>query len=231
MNQKLWLACGVLALGAVAVVLAQGTGQAETARGDAPKVVSHVTYEQVSFDAMAATAQGVYAGTIADVSRTKWNQDSGEYWEETLTDAQGLETIEAALPYYEVTLDVERPIVDEVGAVADAAGGQRRMVFTVVGMSPADEIDAAREALGIGTGEDHAHIAAGQPAVVFAKTSTIAWRGGSRTVLQLIGDPRQSIVPVAIDGEVATDGESGAPATLDALVEQVQVIRQGGGVD
>lgn len=227
MNQKLWLACGVLAVGAVAVVLAQRAGRAETARGAAPQVVSHVTYEQLSFDQLATTAQGVYVGTIVDVSRTKWNQDSGAYWEETITDAQGLETIDAALPYYEVVLDVDQPIVDEVDAVTDAAGSGRRVVFTVIGMSPADEADAVREALGVGTGEDHAHIAAGQPAVVFAERATIAWRGGSRTVLQLIGDPRQSVVPVAVDGLPGSDGhaDAGAPATLDGLAAQVRALR------
>ena len=94
MNTKL-LALGAVALtlGTAALVWRLDVADA----GPTPNDVG-VTYRAVPFTEMARTADVAAAGVVVAISPTRWNQDSGQYWDETRVDAAGRSTTETALP-------------------------------------------------------------------------------------------------------------------------------------
>lgn len=226
MKKTLWLAVvAVVAAGAV-VGFTRAQPRVVAQRDGLPPGVSHVdvdvAYVQLSFDELARQADEILVGKVLDVSPTLWNQDSGEYWEETIRDAAGLETIETALPYYEVRLQVLRPVLVR-GALAGRIAASEPVVVTAVGMSPLDDPDTV-SAAGVTTADGAMPFAPGSTVAVFAGAGEIAWRGGAmRPVLQLLGDPAQSVRPIGavVEGRSATtDAEA-----IERFVARVKVLR------
>jgi hypothetical protein len=83
---------------------------------------------------MIKTADAIFAGRVTDISPTQYNQDSGEYWEQTTVEGAGLETTHTALPVFTIELTVDAVWVDEVGLGETA-------VLTQVGYKPIDVTD------------------------------------------------------------------------------------------
>ena len=110
MNTQRTLVWAGFALAAVVVAAAgwQLGGAALASRGGPEQVTADVSYQSLPFAEMARAAELVVAGQVTAVSETRWNQDSGAFWEESNIDAQGLETVDSALPYYEVTVLADR---------------------------------------------------------------------------------------------------------------------------
>jgi hypothetical protein len=223
MNTKL------LALGAVALTLATAVvvWRLDVAgAGPMPNDLG-VTYRAVPFTEMARTADVVVAGEVVAISPTRWNQDSGQYWEETRVDAAGRSTSETALPYYEVTVRAARPIVSDARRPL-AAGGT--LVLTVIGASPLDARHPARgpmpaetNALGVGVGDT---------AVFFADATSLAWRSGSRAVLVPVGDPARSTIAYTGGGRLTGTRDAAVAATsLDGLAARVLALRSAGATE
>ena len=84
----------------------------------------------------------VIKAQVNSISHTRWNQDSGEYWEETIVDDIG-ETTVVALPYYEIDFSVEDILLDEIEEV------EEQITITVIGNSPLDY----GESLGLEVGD------------------------------------------------------------------------------
>lgn len=63
---------------------------------------------------MIKNADVIVAGKVIAIGETRWNQDSGQYWEETFQYG-AYETIVSALPYYEITMSVDRLLADSPG--------------------------------------------------------------------------------------------------------------------
>jgi len=226
MDKRYWLA-GIAAVAVVAALGLLRQSQASVPAGAVAKVDVDVAYQALNFEQMATQAGAVIVGEVTRVSPTVWNQDGGTFWEETVTDAQGRESSNTALPYYEVELKVAEPIVDTVG-VAKAAAAGRPVVLTVIGMNPAEDPDTAA-AGGVLSGDGATGLAAGQSIVVFAERTRMAWRSGTRPILQLMGEPQHAYFTVASGGVIdganlaTTHGE----ATLDSLKHQILALRSG----
>ncbi len=57
------------------------------------------SYEELSRGERAKSADKVFRGVVTGISGTKWNQDSGEYWEDASEDGT---TMYTALPFFEI---------------------------------------------------------------------------------------------------------------------------------
>jgi hypothetical protein len=121
-------------------------------------------YEYVPFETMIKEADVIMAGKVIAIGETRWNQDSGEYWEETFKDGVG-ETRVSALPYYEITVSVNQLLADSLGVKED------QLIITVIGMSPVDHQAQASTI----------HPKNGDEIVAFMRQGEISWRSGPVT--------------------------------------------------
>ena len=185
-----------------------------------PQALVHVLYQSQSFQEMARGANAVLSGQVMAVSPTRWNQDSGEFWDRELPGGQ----TEAAQPYYEITLRVDDPIVDTT-AQGIAAG--RDVVLTVVGMNPEEE-HAIAAGIGVTTG-DHGPegLEVGQRAVIFAQKTAMTWREGTKPILQLMGHPEQAYFRPVAGGNFESHAEGAPSGSLTELKAQVLALRTG----
>jgi hypothetical protein len=122
------------------------------------------TYEYVPFETMIKEANVIVAGKVVAISETRWNQDSGEYWEETFKDGD-YETIVSALPYYEITMSVDQLLADSLGVK------ESQLIITVIGASPVDHPEQASPI----------HPKSGDEIVAFVRQGEIGWRSGPVT--------------------------------------------------
>jgi hypothetical protein len=227
LRRRRWLGWAGFGLAAAVVALA---GWQLGARAVAPRREVALSYQTMSFDEMARAADVVVAGRVTAVSPTRWNQDSGEWWERTIVDGYGLQTVDSALPYYEITVAADRLLVDGLGL---ASAPDEPVVFTVVGTSPLDvpAADGVTVQLG-GFGPGAVDAPVGGTVAVFARQTQLAWRDGTRRVLQPVGEPAGAIVrlgpPVegGADADAATDRRASF-ADADRLAEAVAAARGG----
>jgi len=231
MDKRIWLAgtVAVLGLAATGILAQSGRMAREDAQAAVVPLDTDVTYQALTFDELANQAGAILAGRVTRISPTLWNQDGGAYWETVVTDAQGLETIDAALPYYEIELAVSESIVDALGLDARIGAGQP-VVLTVIGMSPDEDPDtASAEAMTVADGKSRLRV--GDAVVAFAEPARMAWRDGSRPILALMGEPEQAYV--RIGGSGAVDGEAMATAllSLDQVKDQIMAARAGGATE
>jgi len=158
----------------------------------------------------------IFAGTVLDISPTRWNQDSGEYWSETTEEGvtatgEKLTTTHSAWPVYEVKLSVDTPIVDEVGI-------GKEVTLTLLGKSPIGE-GVNSEAGNIQVDAETVNLQNGQELVVFAWQTELAWRDpnrpielatnangdtyfdiGTRSIITLMGLPANAYLVKGSDG-------------------------------
>ena len=184
--------------------------------GQPPGFVS-MSYEYVPFDTMIEKSNIILVGQVTNIGETKWNQDNGEYWEETFKDEIGETTI-PALPYYEVTISPAQIIVDALGINED------QLVVTVVGMS----------------GENN--LKTGDEIITFVRQGEMAWYDGNvtynaktysfetdwKSVLFFTGAPDQSYLLKGPDGQYqfVENYEQLGPFSLDELINLIQEKRK-----
>jgi hypothetical protein len=121
---------------------------------------SRASYAGMGTEEIIDFAEAILIGRIASVSPTRWNQDSGERWQDPIGETAGLQ-------YYEVTLDVTEAVVDEIG-LGDPA------VITVLGSNPDPDYS----------------FATGERVLVFLRRGPMAWRGGPVEKLMFAGGPQ-----------------------------------------
>lgn len=186
----------------------------------APQALVHLMYQTQTFPQMAARANAVLVGQVVSIGGTRWNQDDGSFWDRETSPGQ----TESALPYYEITLRVDDPIVDTTtqGLLAG-----REVVLTVVGMNPKDE-HAAEAQLGVATGDQGPEgLLVGQRIVAFAQNSKMAWREGSKPILQLMGHPEQAYFTAVAGGHFESHAQDAPSGSLVDLKAQVLALRGG----
>ncbi|MDI7275859.1 MAG: hypothetical protein QME94_07760 [Anaerolineae bacterium] len=181
-------------------------------------VEQRFTYASVPIDVQIEEADVIFAGTVTGISQTRWNQDSGEYWEERVQDGGG-DTLRTALPYYTIELLVERCLA------GDAQVGEK-LVVTQVGTSPRDE--ASDRA---GSSE---RLRAGDQVVMFVRRSEMAWRDGTRPILGLFTVPEHSCFVLRDDGlyetpQLTGNGEMEKSVPLDDLIARIRKLRDARG--
>jgi len=172
------------------------------------------SYADVPIDEQIRAANIIFAGTVTDISKTRWNQDSGEYWEEVVKSDVG-ETIRTASQYYTIKLIVDRAIVD-------AKEGQE-LTVTVAGSSPMDPAYSVDES-------SEYKLSIGAQVVMFVRHSELAWRNGVHPILQLMSAPDRSYFIRGKDGLYRTaqldmQGGREKPVSLDELVVRIDQIR------
>jgi len=183
----------------------------------APELVEG-SHEYVPYQRMLAEADVIVAAQVASIGKTKWNQDNGDYWEETLK-KDGYETIVSALPYYEVTFVVEEILSDSRNLLVEP-----KLTLIVLGTSPSDnEVSSNQLAL-----------QPGDQVVVFSEQREIGWRTrpatydekttsievGRKQVMTFMGAPGTSHLVKEEDGlfhAPPNAPEQFTPISLDAL--------------
>lgn len=157
-------------------------GKQTSPRGQAlpQQIAVWFEYEELTLAKAAAIAERAVHGVVTDVSPTRWNQNSGEYWTDLSADEQ---TMAVALPYYEVTI-----------SLADDLRSGRRLrhpvVVTVLGFSPVDQ--------------EGSTLVSGTEIVAFLRSTQLTWRDGSKSILQLVGDPDEILLKRDPDGAFRT---------------------------
>lgn len=200
-----------LAVG-IAIVLALRLGSG---------VVADVTYVDVTLSEMVQTAPLIVVGTVLDVSGTRWNQDDGTFWEKTIVDKYGEQTVDSAVPYHRVELQVERTLVDRVGLEGD------RLSLTVVGMG--HDLGGAHS---VGDGESEGVISLasdtvsaeqGDRVIAFVQPGQLAWRDGRMLpVFVPMGAPGAAVMSEA---SIAA-GAHPEIASFDGLLSEVGAIHR-----
>lgn len=180
------------------------------------------SYGAVSFEEMVKGASVILAGKVTNIGETKWNQDSGAYWEKTIKDEIG-ETTVTALPYYEVTISPEQIIVESFGV-------KDQLVVTLIGTSPADYPIAAED-FGLKSGADIiAFVEQGEIAwgnEVTYNEATYSFESAMKPVLGFMGYPRDSYLLKGEDGLYRFLGrpEPSRPFSSGELAELIQEKR------
>lgn len=89
----------------VAIILFIGAGgmDAFLVRSGNLRVESQVDYVALPFDELVKTSDVILVGKVVELTPSRWNQDSGEYW------ADGMQ-------YHLVRIEVSQFIVDKIGA-------------------------------------------------------------------------------------------------------------------
>lgn len=167
------------------------------------QLFSEASYADVAIDEQIEQANIIFAGTVTNISKTLWNQDSGEYWEEVVKD-EGGETLHVALPYYTIELVVDQPIVNTQKG--------ETLVVTVIGTSPLEEQQASSKY----------SLQVGSEVVIFLRRSEMAWRDGKRPILQLMSAPEKSCFLRGDDGLYQTAHQNEGMTSLDKLMARIE---------
>jgi len=194
MKKHTRISLAVLLLPTILILTACGVGQ--------PHPSFQASFANVAIDEQIEKADIILAGRITNISKTLWNQDSGEYWEEVVEDEIS-ETRYVALPYYTIELAVERPIVN--------AQKDDTLVVTVIGMSPSEGKHADSEL----------SLQVGSEVVMFIRHSEMAWREGKRPILQLMSSPEKSGFLRGRHGLYETAHLQEEKASLDELIARI----------
>lgn len=131
------------------------------------RIEQHVSYVGFPYEQQIGYADIIFAGKLINISATRWNQDSGEYWEKT--------SLDEAIPlqYHTLTFEVSKIIIDKIGST-----NQNTIEITVLGISPLD-------------GKADHELSLGDSVVVFAQKTNLAWRNNNQTmsVLEIVTSP------------------------------------------
>lgn len=164
-----------------------------------------MTVEQVIDD-----ADIIFLGQVTSISPSRWNQDTGEYWEDVDSDM-------ASLQYYEVTLEVTDVIVDEFGLSNEVS-------ITVLGPSPADVTPATDNSEVQHTLAETVSFREGEKVLLFVEKVPLAWRNGVVERLVLVGGP-QGKYTITDDGRALNASTSERDMALSDLLEQITARR------
>lgn len=214
-----------------------------------PKTVL-IDAEYIAFtrDEMIQQADYIFAGKVAKISTTHWNQDSGEYWETVVPSELWADVIKepvgdstySAWPIYDIQFTITQPIVGEINR-------DEVVTLTNLGQSPVDRDDTAitnssGETIHVETHSTY-DFAVGDEMIVFALEGPITWFDptrpaqlvfapdgsfyadiGTRTVINFMGMPSNAYFLKRGDGlydspEGATEKQE--PISLDALMIEI----------
>lgn len=154
-----------LASGIMAGMLIHNTGAINTllVQLNILQVKQQASYAALPYEELINTADVIFVGKLIEISPTKWNQDSGEYWGEE------------AIQYYTLRFEVSEFVEDKIGA-----NNQKTIEITVLGPSLLD-------------GNTDYNLQIGDEVLVFAGQTNLAWcDSGTKSVITLKTDPSLS---------------------------------------
>ncbi|MEK7606300.1 MAG: matrixin family metalloprotease [Patescibacteria group bacterium] len=147
-------------------------GASQTEAGE--EIRFDFVYETLTKEERAKRALAVLHGYVVGISETRFNQDSGEYWEDVSEDG---ETMYTAIPYYEV--DVE--LVDILSG--DTSRFRKTVTLTVIGE------------------QEETSLSLGDELVAYVRDAPFVWRGDtSHSVIMPMSDPLFSLLSRRDDG-------------------------------
>lgn len=133
MNSKILFGAGlVVGIAAVAAMRLAGGN-----------TVADVSYSDLPLSAKVASAPLIVTGTVLEVTPSRWNQDDGTFWEKVETDAFGQQTVDTAVPYHTVVVQVDRTLANRDGVGTD------KLTLTIVGMGSDAALAASVDAGGV----------------------------------------------------------------------------------
>lgn len=196
---------------------------------------------------MLEQADIIFVGKVTNISPTRWNQDSGQYWQEVTEEGvaekgERLTTTHSAWPIHEIELSIVQPIVDEIGI-------DEKVILTLIGKSPVDNISQTNNGETIQIEGDSSHaLQIGDEIIVFAVRTEIAWRDpnrpiklvtnedgvtyfdiGKRSIIDFIGIPSDSYLIKGDNGlfySVEGATEYHEPISLDQLIKRIGEKRE-----
>lgn len=115
----------------------------------------YFSYATPAYEQLISEEDVIFVGSLKDISPTKWNQDSGEYW----TDESPAPT--AVVQYHTLTFDVSQFIINKT-----KQQDLKSVEITVLGPSPLDK------------NADYS-LSVGDNVVVFARETELAWKEGN----------------------------------------------------
>ena len=184
------------------------SGQQATPAASHTRVVMSTVYIAMTPEEVIDQADVVFVGRVLHTSPSRWNQDSGEYWDEGEHGDSGnlLHTIE---------LEILQPIVDTVGL-------DKQVTITVLGHSPLDDGFTGQPSdTGVMREAHTAHrLQGGEQVVIFAKYIDLPWRNGVRPALVMVGQPSYTHFILADDG-LYHGGFMPQPVQLTALIDHI----------
>lgn len=203
------------------------------------RTVTEFSYALEPREEMIKTADVIFAGRVTDISPTQYNQDSGEYWEQTTVE-EGLETTHTALPVFTIEMTVDEVWVDEVGLEETA-------VLTQVGYKPIDVTDPVLDPGETDQTEPSSdwQLQIGDEIIAFVVQREIAWWDGQpvraipyedgfsfevgrREVLRFANAPADTYLLRQADGRYASlpgASEPWPPLTLNEFGHEIAMFR------
>lgn len=168
----------------------------------------------VSREELIDQADEIFLGQIQSISSTRWNQDSGEYWEEEVDEGEGRKANVLPIAYYEIEFSIIRSIVGTPSG---------SLVVTAGGKSPVDDqllVTIDRQPVLIEYDNGDLVLEVGDRLIVFVHYYDLAWRdpsqppqrvdhpdggyyydpGDSRPVLGFLQEPASSLFYEREDG-------------------------------
>lgn len=149
------------------------------------------SYVEYPLDTMMSEAGVIFHGQVVETSQTRWNQDSGEYWN-------------GGLPYHEIVFAVGQPIVGEV---------QEQVKMIVLGNTPLDDQVALESGHSLQIG-DELVVFARQTELAWREMEQMP-------ALMFMGSPESSMLTQKEDGLFyAIDGQFYSLAEWVAQIQQ-----------
>ncbi len=159
---------------------------------------------------MTDYADGIVVGRVSNISAAQWNQDDGKYWDDTQDPANTM----ASFPFHYLEVDVLETIVNTSELPSP-------LQITVL----SDHVSLDAEGNVTNEGEGPEALAVGDQVVIFARQAELAWRGGPRPALVLIGVPSQSYFKLNADG-LYQGHLLDKPLPLDELIALIRAERE-----
>lgn len=149
------------------------------------------SYIEYPLETMMSEADMIFQGQVVEISQTRWNQDSGEYWD-------------GGLPYHEIVLAVGQPIVGDV---------QDQAKVTVLGNAPLDDQVVLEGGHSLQVG-DELVVFARQTELAWRESERVP-------ALMFMGSPESSMLTQKEDGLFyAIDGQFFSLVELVAQIQQ-----------
>lgn len=153
-------------------------------------------------DEMIDQADMVFQGLVEEISTTRFNQESGGYWE-------------GGRPFHTITFKVLRLIAGSIDV-------NQEVTVTTWGNSPAEEMVLVQT----NEGEAYPHSDVGhdlQPGdivIVFANQRSVMWREGKRETLSFVGVPFESYFRLQEDGRYLSRPDD-EPVEIEELISRI----------
>jgi hypothetical protein len=221
MIRKILIYCGLFLLGTILLVGNLSGKRVTNSRfektpqfTDETLIVSSYEYEWLSTDQRIERAQAIVAGVVTTISPTSWNSDRGQPWEADFP--AGEPRMDLVIP---VPLQIHALQVEVMQSIVDQIGLGKTVAITVLGNSPLDGREYTAHDLQVG-----------DRLILLLEQGDLAWQGGLKTVVRLIGEPNASYFKLG-ENELYINSLEATPLSLDEFTDRVEQVRSLGAFD